>query len=40
MAPHLCVGYEDGVLGLQAIQAAGFMAAIDVRPLPGYPHLV
>lgn len=38
--PELCVGYEDAVLGMQAIRAAGFMAAIDVTQIPGYPELV
>lgn len=37
--PSSCVGYEDAVLGFQAIQAAGFLKAIDVTTLPGYPHI-
>ena len=31
--------YEDAVLGMEAIQSAGFLAAVDVTKLPGYPHL-
>jgi beta-phosphoglucomutase-like phosphatase (HAD superfamily) len=38
--PHLCVGYEDAVFGLEAIRSAGFLAAIDIRTLPGYPAMV
>lgn len=34
--PKKCVGFEDGVLGLEALNAAG-MTAVDVRELPGYP---
>ncbi|MEW5309156.1 MAG: hypothetical protein WDW38_001062 [Sanguina aurantia] len=41
VAPEVCVGYEDAVLGMESIVAAGFMAAIDVtKALPDYPHLV
>mmetsp|Transcript_15623 Transcript_15623/g.47124 ORF Transcript_15623/g.47124 Transcript_15623/m.47124 type:complete len:207 (-) Transcript_15623:712-1332(-) len=40
VAPELCVGYEDAMLGLEAIKAAGFLAGIDVRDVPGYPQLV
>jgi beta-phosphoglucomutase family hydrolase len=32
IAPHLCCGFEDADLGLQAIRAAG-MLAIDIRPV-------
>ncbi|KAG1678058.1 hypothetical protein FOA52_000854 [Chlamydomonas sp. UWO 241] len=35
--PELCVGYEDAKLGLEAIEAAGFMKAVDVTVFPGYP---
>mmetsp|Transcript_36118 Transcript_36118/g.80374 ORF Transcript_36118/g.80374 Transcript_36118/m.80374 type:complete len:210 (+) Transcript_36118:165-794(+) len=38
--PSLCVGYEDAKLGMEAIRRAGFMAAVDVTVLEGYPHLV
>ncbi len=34
--PEKCVGFEDGDLGLEALNAAG-MVAVDVRKLPGYP---
>ncbi|GIL69268.1 hypothetical protein Vretimale_12610 [Volvox reticuliferus] len=37
--PAGCVGYEDAALGMQAIRNAGYMLAIDVTHLPGYPHL-
>lgn len=37
--PELCVGYEDAVLGMEAIRAANFMAAVDVTKLAGYPVL-
>ncbi|KAL6764533.1 HAD-like domain-containing protein [Haematococcus lacustris] len=40
VAPEFCVGYEDAKLGMEAITAAGFMAAVDVTVLPNYPHLV
>ncbi|KAJ9531123.1 hypothetical protein QJQ45_000850 [Haematococcus lacustris] len=40
VAPEFCVGYEDAKLGMEAIAAAGFMAAVDVTVLPNYPHLV
>lgn len=34
--PKKCIGFEDGDLGLQALEAAE-MVAVDVRKLPGYP---
>ncbi|GFR46098.1 hypothetical protein Agub_g7578 [Astrephomene gubernaculifera] len=37
--PGACVGYEDAALGMQAIRAAGYLAAVDVTQLPDYPHL-
>lgn len=36
--PAKCVGYEDAKLGIQAIHAAGYLAAVDVTLLEGYPH--
>lgn len=39
VAPEHCVGYEDAVLGMAAIRAAGFLAAVDVTLLPGYPQI-
>lgn len=30
----------DAKLGMEAIRAAGFFAAVDVTRLEGYPHLV
>jgi HAD superfamily hydrolase (TIGR01509 family) len=39
VAPEWCVGYEDAELGMQAIEAAGFLAAINVTKLEGYPHI-
>ena len=35
--PEACVGFEDAVLGMEAIRAAGFLHAIDVTALPDYP---
>lgn len=35
--PGRCRAYEDADLGLQAVRAAGFAEAIDVRLMPGYP---
>lgn len=32
--------YEDAPLGMQAIKAAGFLKAVDVTKMPGYPKLV
>ena len=37
MDPQHCVGFEDAVLGMAAIRAAGFLHAIDVTALPDYP---
>lgn len=37
--PAACVGYEDADLGMAAIRAAGFLKAVDVRLIPGYPHV-
>lgn len=37
--PQHCVGYEDAVLGMEAIRNAGYLAAVDVTQLPSYPHL-
>jgi beta-phosphoglucomutase family hydrolase len=37
VAPELCVGFEDGELGLQAIRAAGMMA-VDIRPMQKKPQ--
>lgn len=37
--PQDCVGYEDAVLGMQAIKSAGFLACIDVTQFEGYPKL-
>ena len=37
--PHLCVGYEDAKLGMQAIANAGFLIGIDVTVFEGYPML-
>lgn len=34
-----CAGYEDAVLGMEAIRAAGFAIAVDVRNVAGYPEL-
>lgn len=31
--------HADAKLGMEAIKAAGFMAAVDVTQLEGYPHL-
>lgn len=36
--PAKCVGYEDAPYGMQAIKAAGFLKAIDVTKIPGYPQ--
>lgn len=36
VAPAQCVGYEDADLGMQAIEAAGFLQAVDVRTIAGY----
>ena len=38
--PEHCVGFEDAVLGMAAIRAAGFLHAIDVTALPDYPVIV
>eukprot|EP01026_Neomeris_dumetosa_P000633 TRINITY_DN10156_c0_g1_i5.p6 TRINITY_DN10156_c0_g1~~TRINITY_DN10156_c0_g1_i5.p6 ORF type:complete len:110 (-),score=24.03 TRINITY_DN10156_c0_g1_i5:225-554(-) len=38
--PEDCVGYEDATLGMQAIEAASFLKAIDVTKLDGYPPLL
>ena len=38
--PQHCVGYEDAPLGMQAIKAAGFLAAIDVTKMEAYPLIV
>ncbi|KAL4424868.1 hypothetical protein ABPG77_002091 [Micractinium sp. CCAP 211/92] len=38
--PQHCVGYEDAPLGMQAIKAAGFLMAVDVTQMEGYPKLV
>lgn len=38
VAPEFCVGFEDAPLGIQAIEAAGYMSAIDVTKFDGYPH--
>lgn len=35
VAPEDCVGYEDALLGMQSIRAAGFMKAVDVTRIPG-----
>ena len=37
--PSACVGYEDAALGMEAIRAAGFLLAVDVTTMPGYPRL-
>lgn len=37
--PCLCVGFEDAKLGMQAIEAAGFLGSIDVTQLEGYPRI-
>lgn len=37
---ELCVGYEDACLGMEAIKRAGFLKAVDVTVMPGYPKLV
>lgn len=39
VAPEHCAGYEDADFGMDAIRAAGFAAAIDVRHITGYPIL-
>ena len=39
VVPAHCVGYEDAVLGMEAIRRAGFLAAVDVTALEGYPKL-
>ncbi|EFN56010.1 hypothetical protein CHLNCDRAFT_59667 [Chlorella variabilis] len=38
--PKFCVGYEDAPLGMEAIKRAGFLLAVDVTQMPGYPKLV
>lgn len=37
--PEKCVGFEDAPKGMEAIVNAGFLQAIDVTTLPGYPHV-
>lgn len=37
--PEKCVGFEDAPKGMEAIKNAGFLQAIDVTTLPGYPSL-
>jgi hypothetical protein len=37
--PQHVVGYEDAPLGMIAIKSAGFMKAIDVTLLDGYPRM-
>ncbi|KAL6769045.1 hypothetical protein ACKKBF_B17270 [Auxenochlorella protothecoides x Auxenochlorella symbiontica] len=37
--PADCVGYEDAPLGMESIRRAGFLAAVDVTKIPGYPTL-
>jgi hypothetical protein len=32
--------YEDAPLGMESIRRAGFLAAIDVTALEGYPRLL
>lgn len=39
VAPAACCGYEDAPLGMEAIRAAGFLLAVDVTAMPGYPAL-
>eukprot|EP00887_Chlorella_sp_A99_P001847 scaffold19.g1847.t1 len=39
VAPADCVGYEDAPLGMEAIRRAGFLKAILVTEIPGYPKL-
>ena len=36
--PRRCRGFEDADLGIQALRAAGFMDAVDVRVLAGHPY--
>ena len=40
VAPELCVGYEDAQLGMAAIRAAGYLLAVDVTTMAGYPALI
>lgn len=35
IAPERCVGYEDAALGMQSIQAANYLLAVDVTQLEG-----
>lgn len=37
--PAYCIGLEDAVLGMAAIKAAGFLMAVNVTILDGYPRI-
>ena len=37
--PPACPRYEDAPLGMEAIKRAGFLKAVDVTLMPGYPKL-
>lgn len=37
--PKFCVGYEDAPLGMEAIEKAGFMKAINVTLFDEYPSI-
>eukprot|EP01134_Creolimax_fragrantissima_P005284 CFRG5284T1 len=37
VVPEQCIGFEDGELGMEALRAAGFNQAYDVRYWKGYP---
>eukprot|EP00522_Entomoneis_paludosa_P016013 CAMPEP_0172460184 /NCGR_PEP_ID=MMETSP1065-20121228/35837_1 /TAXON_ID=265537 /ORGANISM="Amphiprora paludosa, Strain CCMP125" /LENGTH=204 /DNA_ID=CAMNT_0013215137 /DNA_START=99 /DNA_END=713 /DNA_ORIENTATION=+ len=38
--PQACIGFEDADLGLQAVESAGYLAAVDVRLMTMYPRNV
>ncbi len=38
--PAACIGFEDADLGIQALNSAGYLSAIDVRLLKMYPRNV
>lgn len=37
--PAKCVGYEDAPMGMESIRAAGYMLAVDVTKMEGYPQI-
>jgi HAD superfamily hydrolase (TIGR01509 family) len=40
VSPRACIGFEDADLGIQAVNSAGYLSAVDVRLLTMYPRNV